>query len=318
MPDKTEEDVKDAVQQDDTPQGDEQAQEPEKPETPESEEETPETEEAPEQEESDEPAETEEKPEAKAEEAEPKPKTRKERRAERKAHYDSIRKERKEYAPPLPQAERYDPMDYSKPETDESGQPYFDPGKLTEDREKFAKAEAAKAAREAVESERFLHDQNRFWGEMELEGRLLEADPDFKFMDENSEEYDEDLVAEINDQFFTTVGYTEIPATDQSGQPIIDPNTGQQVIRKYVRDTGVSYEKFAKNFVSRLNKLAESRSEKSTEELVAAKSRQGVRPSGSRKGPKIDTPEDIAALSPEEFKANAERIEQRASQLFGN
>lgn len=236
------------------------------------------------------PAEAEEAPEAATtEQAEPEPKlSRKERREERKNYLESIRRESQTVPKP---EEDYNPLDLDNPEQYSKEDGFVDPSKLREDREKYAKQVAAREREEA--------EQDHFLRELQLEAKGLQKDPEFKFMDEESEDFDADLVSDINQRYLAMVGH------------YVDPQNGKHRFR----NTDISFEKFAREEMARLKRYAGMQTEQSTKNIVAAKSKQAVRPGGTQKGPSIATPDDIAKMSPAEFKKHEEEILKFASTL---
>lgn len=278
-------------------------------EEPESEPEEEEESDAPEQEEESE--ETEEDSSESTEDSEDEPKqTRKERRAERKKFLDSIKKDNTNPNRPAPQTEEYSPLDYSDTTgfSDEEG--FLKPDILKDDREKYAKAQADKAA----QNERVRADQEKFWDSVALEGKILSSDPEFAFLKEDSPDFDPDLTADINERFLALVGHQEVPLRDpNTGQALIDPQTGQPAVSHVVSRTDLSYEKFARAEMDRLKRFTEAKAAKTVKNLAAQRSRSGVRPTGSsRRGPKINTPQDIKNMSPEEFAKHEKEIMKRA------
>lgn len=276
---------------DDVEEADESSPSPE--ETPEEPTEEPE---APSTDEPETPAEPEESAEAESpEEEEPaEPRlSRKERREERKqAFLESVRREQAQ-TPPTPPQEEYDPLDYSKPDSfSEPETGYIKPDILQKDREAYAKAEAQKAA----QAERFRAEQEKFLDNIGHESDRLKDNPKYSFLDDKSEDFDEEKTGTINELFLATAGY--------------DPQT------KTFRDTSLSYKKFVERFMDTVEDWTGDQTAETAKKMAAAKSRQGVRPTAAKKGPSIATPEDIAKLTPEQYKKLKPQIEAQANRLF--
>lgn len=258
---------------------------------------------APEQETPETPAEAEEAPEAAAEEPSPEPaepKSRKERREERrKSFLESVRKG----DDPLPQAqpEKYDPLDLSNPDSysrEDNGEKYVDPTKLVEDREKYAQTTAAQAREEAKAEAA----QERFMGDLQLEGKIIKSDPKFQFMNEDSEEFDPDLTQEFNEEFLALVDHS------------VDPVTGKHRFGR----PNMSYEQFVRTRFERMERYAEARASQSTKNIVAAKSKASPRPTGSgSKGLGKLKPGDISQMSPEEYEKNKDAINSQLNSNLG-
>lgn len=252
---------------------------------------------APEQETPETPAEAPEAHEAAAEEPSPEPAepklSRKERREKRrKSFLESVHKGTPESQP----AEPYSPLDLDNPDAysrEDNGDKFVDPTKLSEDRQKFGE-NAARQAREEAAQERFL-------GELELEGKIIKSDPKFQFMNEDSEEFDPDLTAEFNEEFLALAGHS----VDPTGKHRFDrPN--------------YSYEKFVRTRMDRMERFAEARASQSTKNIVAAKSKASPRPTGSgSKGLGKLKPGDISNMSPEEFEKNKDAINSQLNSNLG-
>lgn len=229
---------------------------------------------------------------AKEEPAPEKP-TRKERRAERrKSFLESIQKET---APPpeLPKPDEYDPLKYEEA-VDPEGQ--IDPKKLEEDREKYAKSEAQKAANEAAMQTHFKAEQQRFWDSVTAESKSLSKDPEFEFLNEESENFDPDKAEWANGMFLTMVGHDQKSGT--------------------ARRTDLSYEKTMRTLFSAVKDFAEEEAAKSAKNMAKQASNTGVRPDSKvRTGPSIDTPGDVRKLSEEDFKKNEDKIMARFEEL---
>lgn len=225
---------------------------------------------------------------------------------ERKRYLDSIRKDTPTESVSATKPD-YDPIDYTKPPEDGE----FDPTELVKDREAYGKAKAA----EAAEAERFRSAQEKFWESVSSEHKLLVKEDQFKYLDQESDDFDPDRAADLNERYLATVGYTEIPRKDANGAPITDA-TGQPVIDRLVRDPSISFEKYARLEQQRLDAYAEAKLAEAKKNLTTQSAQSGVRPSGTRKGPQITSASDIAKMSPEDFEKHKEQIEAQALKML--
>lgn len=227
-----------------------------------------------------------------AEQAEPEHKpSRKERREERRQNYlESIRRD--SIQRPTQQVEEYNPLDLDNPEQYSKEDGYVDPAKLREDREKYAKQVAERQREEDL--------QDHYVREIQLEAKSLERDPDFSIINPDSDDFDEDFRSDMNERFLAHVGF------------YVDPQTG----KGRFRNTDVSFEKWARADMERLRRFAGLQTEKTTKNIVAAKSKQAVRPGAStQRGPNITTPEALAKMDPEEFAKHEKEILAYAAKL---
>jgi hypothetical protein len=209
--------------------------------------------------------------------------SRKERREERKQRFiEKIQREAKSTKTEPEKAEKtdYKPLDYKE------GQ--YDAKELQEDRDKYSEVKA----NEVRESERKLAEQDKFWTTLEYEAKILSFDPKYAFLDENSQDFDEDRAATINEMYLELVGF--------------NPKT------KTVQRTDLSYEKFAKTFIDQMEEWAEERQAETVKNLAAQSANAGIRPSGSAsQGLKKLKPGDISRMSQEEFEKNEAEIDRQ-------
>lgn len=215
--------------------------------------------------------------------------TRKERREERKRFLESVRREQEQRATQrekLYQADpNYKPLEFESKD--------YDLTELEEDRAKYGQNEFYKGANTAAEIERKTAEQDNFWQATEYESKLLEREPEFAFLDENNtERFDPDKTAFINDSFLEFVGY--------------DPQT------KTVKRTDISYERYTRHLVENIKAWAEEMTENTEKNAAAQKGNSSIRPSGSsRKSLGPLKPGDITAMSDEEYERNKEEINRQ-------
>lgn len=253
-----------------------------------------------------------------------KPKTRGEKRAEKKeAFLDRIRRNdaAKKAAPTPPaSAEKYDPLDYNnlekfteKKTEGENEETILRPDVLAEDRQKFADAAAAKAAEDARAQERWVADQERFWDTNVNEQKMLAKDPEFKFLESDDPE-DKERAGRLTDIFLGLAGYTEVPVTNEQGQPLADRETGKPLVRRYVTNTDYSFEQFAREYVADQKRYAAEAADETQSNITKQKAHAGIRPGGESRKTKTFTPSEIAAMDPDELEANADRINAQAAE----
>lgn len=218
--------------------------------------------------------------------------TRKERREERKKNFiESIKADnetklnRREQL--LQSDPNYKPVDYNE-------QSEFDVKVLDEDRTKYGNNKFSEGAK----TERHYAEQENFWQRTEYEGKLLERDPKYAFLDEtNPDTYDGDKAEELNGLYLELVGYDSATNT--------------------VKRTDLSYDKFVKHEVDRMRRWAAEENADTASSLASQASTSGIRPSGSAsKGLGKLKPGDISKMSDENFaKYEAEIDRQIMSQL---
>lgn len=222
--------------------------------------------------------------------------TRKERREERKQRFiEKIRRDtvkptiEEKPAEPEKKPEPYKPLDF------EEGQ--YDSKELEEDRSKYADQKAKEAAEAASRQERFKATQEKFWGDLEHESKLLSVDPKYSFLDENSANFDEDLAADVNELYLELVGF--------------DQKT------KTVNRVDISYDKFVRNHIQRMEDFAEARQAETTTALAAQQASSGIRPTGSSASKlKQLKPGDITKMSQEDFEKHEAEIDAQIMEML--
>lgn len=253
------------------------------------------------------------------------PKTRKEKRQQRQEDFlASIRKDsrRSSSRPNIPE---YNPLDYSTVPKDKDGNEIeYKPEDLAQDREMYGAvsfAKGAQATREAAE-------QDAFWRDTENESKILAYDPELKFLNETlpdgskNPDFDPDKTEEVNAMYLQLCGAETYQATNAQGQPLFNRNTGQPIMMIRVRDTGISYEKFARGYVKRMKSwaedLAEDRVDESRDNIIKQKKNQGVRPGGGkRKSLGAISQGDVSRMSDEEFEKNEDAINSQIDAMLG-
>lgn len=221
--------------------------------------------------------------------------TRKEKReAKRQRYLDSIRKEGEQNSSKFNRElfnsdPNYKPLDYNE-------SPELNVEDLVKDREQYGRNNFSRGA----EAERYIANQENFLQSVEYEARMLENDPKFAFMNgDDPENYDPDRTAELNELFLELVGY--------------DPNTNT------VRRTDLSWEKFAKAEVARMERWQAVQEANITRNLAAQRSTSGIRPSGSpSKSLGKLKPGDISKMSQADFEKYEAEIDRQILAELGN
>lgn len=246
-------------------------------------------------------------------------KTRKERRQERaKSFIDEIRKDgapRNRAPLKIPD---YTPVDYSK--APEDG---FKPEELAEDRERTGAIQFAKGA----ETVKYWAEQDKFWGELTQEAKIVSYDPKLNFLAETTPDgkknpnFDPDKTAEINEMYFQLVGLKQFQKTNEQGQPLFDRETGLPLITSIIEKPDLSYEKFARKYVKNMSKWndeeIDERVETTRKNITSQRKNQGVRPGGkSRKSLGALKPGDISKMSPEDLEKNEAEIERQILEML--
>lgn len=217
--------------------------------------------------------------------------TRKEKReAKRQRYLEQIRREGEQTSSRsslYPKDPNYKPLDYSNAGEVEAED-------LVRDREAYARNQASQAA----EVERHISEQEKFFQGVEYEARMLSLDPKFTFMDENSDSYDPDRTAELNELYLELVGF--------------NPQTGT------VRRTDLSWERFAKAEVARMERWQAINETENVQKLAAQRSTTGIRPSGSpSKSLGTLKPGDISKMSDAEYEKNKAEIDRQILAQLG-
>lgn len=270
----------------------------------------PEVEEAKETEEEETPPEP--KPESKKDDEPAEPKTRKEKRKERQERFlDKIQREAASKKTPVPPVEPHTPLDYNKPETFSKEDGFIKPEVLAEDREKFGEAKL----REGQQAAAFAAEQEKFWDMTIAEKELLSKDPEFSFLDPESDDYDPEREGRLSEVFLGLSGYEEIPVTNEQGQALADPQTGQPLVRRLVKNTNNSFKNFAREWIADQKRYAEEAVDRTAKNISAQKARSGIRPGGESRKTKTFSLQDIASMTPEELEENNDAIMAQAEEM---
>ncbi len=240
--------------------------------------------------------------------------SRKEKRENRrKAFFDSILKDQPSGSKRTPNIPDYKPLDYE--EAPDDG---FKSDQLKQDREMHGAIQFVKGAEEA----RYWSEQDRFWGDLKGETRVLAYDPDLNFLSErlpNGKEnkaFDPDKTSEINEMYLQLVGFKQFQRTDEQNRPLFDRATGKPILISTVDRTDISYEKFARRYVENMTNWANEKADERVDEvrnnITTQRKKQGVRPNGgSRKSLGELKPGDISRMSDEEFEKNEAEIDRQ-------
>lgn len=215
--------------------------------------------------------------------------TRKERREQRKAFLDQVRREQEQKGnktEKLFQGDpNYKPLDFENKD--------YDAKELVDDRNAFGQNQFYKGAQTAQQLVEKQAEQDKFWQATEYESKLLEKEPEFAFLDEtNTESFDPDKTAFVNESYLAFVGY--------------DPNTNT------VQRPEISFEKYTRLLVNQVKTWAEDYSEDAERNAAAQKGNSGIRPSGSpRKSLGQLKPGDISSMSDADYEANRDEINRQ-------
>ena len=239
-------------------------------------------------------------------------KTRKERRQERqKSFLEEVRKDN-------PQSQRqqvptYTPIDYSADQE-------FTPDQLAQDRDNVGTVQFARG-KQIAEAQA---QQDQFFKDLQYESALLSKDPKYRFLDDSDKQhFDPDKTSEINEMYLQFVGFKIHQSTDAQGNPLFYRETGKPVTYATVDRTDISYDKFARRYVDRMEKWSkgtvEEEVERTRENLSKQRKRQGVRPNGSGKRKSVGSIQlgDISKMSDEDFEANEAEIDRQILNMMG-
>lgn len=229
--------------------------------------------------------------------------TRQEKRAERTdatgtRFIDRVKRETTPSAP-LPEAKPHQPLDFSQ------GDKYIDPDGnvktdvLEQDRQAAVEAAKIEASRETAQTERERAAQTKFFDDVNMESKILVANPKYDFLKDNENE----RAQHINEQFALAVGYQVQPMFDpQTGQPLLDPSTGKQAVREVVSNPNISYQKFVQELVDREDKMVEARLAEKNGNLESMQAKSGIKPGGGSAKTKTPSLDEIKDLSDDEWE----------------
>ncbi len=246
------------------------------------------------------------------EEEKPHKPTRKERRQERqKSFLEEVRKDN-------PQSQRqnvpnYQPIDYSADQE-------FTPDQLAQDRDAVGTVKFLQG-KQLAEAQA---QQDQFFKDLQYESALLSKDQKYRFLDDSDKQhFDAEKTSEINEMYLQLVGFKQHQSTDENGNPLFYRETGKPVLYATVDRTDISYDKFVRRYVDRMEKWSkgtvEEEVEKTRENLSKQRKRQGVRPNGSGKRKSVGSIQlgDISKMSDEEFEANEAEIDRQILNMMG-
>lgn len=182
-------------------------------------------------------------------------------------------------------------------------------------------AKGAQATREAAE-------QDAFWRDLDSEAKILSYDPNLNFLNETlpdgnkNPNFDPDKTEEVNAMYLQMCGAQYFQATNQQGQPLFNRETGQPIMMVRVRDTGISYEKFARGYVKRMKTWAEDFADDKVEEtrdnITKQRKNQSIRPgNGKRKTLGSLNQGDVSRMSDEDFEKNEAEINKQIDAMLG-
>lgn len=239
--------------------------------------------------------------------------TRKEKREERRQSYiESIRKDNASSKAPA-NIPKYDPINYEA--VDENGNPReFNPEELAKDREMVQALGFAKGAEQAA----YWNEQKSFWTELDHEERSLGYDPKFSFLIDklpdgsDNPKFNPDRTEEMNQRFFDLIGYQQSYDLDAQGRAKLGSD-GKPIVLHTVKRTDISYEKFVREDLKRLEEyakeVADDREDEVRDNVTKQRRTQSIRSGGgARKTLGSLEVGDISKMSQEEFEANEDAI----------
>jgi hypothetical protein len=163
---------------------------------------------------------------------------------------------------------------------------------LKKDREAYGRSEAQRAAREATSAYR----QEMFLDRMEIDADRVAGK--YAQLNEDSDDFDPDLTATINEMYLATTGYDE--RTGLFHNPVI------------------RYKDYADAFMATIERATSGRSAESAKNVAKQAARQGVRPSGqARRSLGEVTAADVRKMSDKEFERNKTAIEAQIKRDLG-
>lgn len=90
-----------------------------------------------------------------------------------------------------------------------------------------------------------------------------------------------------------------------------DPETG------YVANSGISYADFVTARVEQVERIAKNLQVKSQKNIAKQAAQTGIRPDGGSNKPKFDSPDDIAKLTPEQYRKHKTAIDAKINSILG-
>lgn len=153
----------------------------------------------------------------------------------------------------------------------------YDVEQLEKDRNQYGDSRYA----EGVAQQRFYDTQERYYDRLEIDSESIANK--YSFLDEESDDFDPELNANINKLFFKAAGY------DAKGHVF--------------RNTDVRYRDFVKDYVKALEKFAATRNADSAVNLESQRSRTGVRPTSGGRKPVVVRDVHPSEMTDEELQA---------------
>jgi methylmalonyl-CoA mutase N-terminal domain/subunit len=160
-----------------------------------------------------------------------------------------------------------------------------------------------------------------------MESKIVSYDPKLSFLSETTPDgqanpdFDPDKTEEINARYLQMVGFKQYQKTDEQGRPLFTRD-GQPLVVNTVGRTDISYEKFARAEVKRLEKWAseraDERADETRENITKQRKNQGIRPGGGkRRSLGALQPGDISRMSEEELEKNEDAIMSQIDNMLG-
>lgn len=199
---------------------------------------------------------------------------------------------------PLPEAKTYDPLDLKDGEKYIAEDGTVKTDVLAQDRAAAVEAAKLEASRETAQAERERASQAKFFGDVDMESKILVANPKYEFLKNNEDE----RAQHINEQFALAVGYRVEPMFDDKGAPLLDPTTGRQAVREVVSNPNISYQKFVQELVDREDKMVEARLAEKNGNLESMQAKSGIKPGGGSAKTKTPSLDEIKDLSDDEWE----------------
>lgn len=177
---------------------------------------------------------------------------------------------------------------------------------LEADRAAAIEAAKSEAVQEATSKTTATAEQEKFFTEATLEGRLLAANKDFEFL----KDADDPRARYYNEQFALAIGYQVLPVYDENNRPVLDEK-GQPKVREYASNPTISYEKFVREMKKREDELVEARLAEKNENIEKISDKAGIKPGGEPvKTTRIPKLEDVHKISDDEWEKVGPLVEQ--------
>jgi hypothetical protein len=223
------------------------------------------------------------------------PADRRDRRAERLAN--RIRRGAQQ-PPAIPPQQTQPNSVQGQPPTQQPYNPMkYDDGKqysveqIESDRQKFGESQF----QQGIQAAQTVYQQEAWVDRLEIDGDRVASK--YPMLDEESDGFNPDLAARINEMYLSIVGY--------------DQNSGR------VANPRIRYKDYVDSFMSVTDHLASSKNADSTKNLAQQAASGGVPPTGgTRQQTTVESPQDIRDMNDDAWEANREAVNSQILKML--